>query len=161
MRKVIFLGSVIFVFLLLNFFIWRNERILLAGETVYLELAPVDPRSLMQGDYMLLRYKIQNDASMNVINKRGYLVLDLDDRNVAQYARVFRGEVLKPKERLIRYHQQTGRVVIAPDSFMFQEGHAEYYERAKYGIFKYKGSDQYLLTGLADEELRQLGANAN
>ena len=42
-----------------NVAIYRNERLLASGETLYLELAPVDPRSLMQGDYMRLRYAVE------------------------------------------------------------------------------------------------------
>ena len=35
-----------------------KERIKTHGERIYLELAPVDPRSLMQGDYMALRFAL-------------------------------------------------------------------------------------------------------
>ncbi|MDE8355606.1 GDYXXLXY domain-containing protein, partial [Klebsiella pneumoniae] len=38
-----------------NLAIVSCERLLAEGEVVLLELAPVDPRSLMQGDYMSLR----------------------------------------------------------------------------------------------------------
>lgn len=38
---------------LINFSILSFERILNHGQRVILELAPVDPRSLMQGDYIL------------------------------------------------------------------------------------------------------------
>lgn len=40
----------------------KKQDTLNSGELVYLELAPVDPRSLMQGDYMSLEYKIVQDA---------------------------------------------------------------------------------------------------
>ena len=35
-----------------------KETIKREGDTVYLPLAPVDPRSLMQGDYMALRFTL-------------------------------------------------------------------------------------------------------
>ena len=35
-----------------------KETLLRTGQTVKLELAPLDPRSLMQGDYVRLNYKI-------------------------------------------------------------------------------------------------------
>ncbi|MGL5293385.1 MAG: GDYXXLXY domain-containing protein, partial [Aeromonas sp.] len=38
----------------INIAVWHHERALSQGEVVLLELAPVDPRSLMQGDYMRL-----------------------------------------------------------------------------------------------------------
>lgn len=44
--------------LLLSVQIGRSETILARGETVYLELLPLDPRSLLQGDYVQLRYTV-------------------------------------------------------------------------------------------------------
>ena len=39
----------------LNWSIYQKEQTLRDGQLVLFELAPVDPRSLMQGDYMSLR----------------------------------------------------------------------------------------------------------
>ena len=53
-------------------FAFFNAQILLkehtrtSGNLVLLELAPVDPRSLMQGDYMTLRYAIASDVISNI-----------------------------------------------------------------------------------------------
>nr|WP_255016738.1 GDYXXLXY domain-containing protein [Psychrobacter sp. PraFG1]UTT87693.1 GDYXXLXY domain-containing protein [Psychrobacter sp. PraFG1] len=41
-----------------NISIAKNEKLLATGESVLLKLAPVDPRSLMQGDYMALNYAL-------------------------------------------------------------------------------------------------------
>ena len=38
---------------------------------------------------------------------------------------------------------------LVPDSFLFQEGHAGYYQNARYGVFKFADAHDYLLTGLA------------
>src|SRR5207247_8096849 len=62
MRSAVAFISCAMVLALLNFSIGGKERQLESGKVVYLELAPVDPRSLMQGDYMALRFKIANDA---------------------------------------------------------------------------------------------------
>ena len=40
-----------------------KERIKTNGERIFLALAPVDPRSLMQGDYMALRFEIATHIS--------------------------------------------------------------------------------------------------
>ena len=45
-----------------NYSVFQKERILKDGKLILLELAPVDPRSLMQGDYMELWYKISDAA---------------------------------------------------------------------------------------------------
>src|SRR5690606_24345673 len=44
------------VLLVVNTGIYQREQILQQGQTAVLALAPVDPRSLMQGDYMALRF---------------------------------------------------------------------------------------------------------
>jgi hypothetical protein len=44
-----------------NFSIAGKERIKRDGEVIYLDLAPVDPRSLMQGDYMTLRFRLATE----------------------------------------------------------------------------------------------------
>src|SRR5690606_9942359 len=41
-----------------NYAIYAKERVIRDGDVVFLELAPVDPRSLMQGDYMALRFRL-------------------------------------------------------------------------------------------------------
>ena len=53
--------TIVVVLGLSNFKIGEYEHVLESGETVILELAPVDPRSLMQGDYMELRFAITDD----------------------------------------------------------------------------------------------------
>ena len=47
----------------------KKEELLKDGQLVLFELAPVDPRSLMQGDYMTLRYKISEDIHSEKIQK--------------------------------------------------------------------------------------------
>lgn len=42
---------------------WQKEQLLQNGEVAALELVPVDPRSLLQGDYVQLGYQIQRDYS--------------------------------------------------------------------------------------------------
>ena len=52
--------------LLLGYFNWsvfKKEQTLKDGQLVLLHLAPVDPRSLMQGDYMRLNYEINSSPS--------------------------------------------------------------------------------------------------
>lgn len=45
-----------------NMTVWAFEKLRTDGTVVYLELAPVDPRSLMQGDYMALRLEVGNNV---------------------------------------------------------------------------------------------------
>ena len=54
-------AAVVLVLAAVNWKIAAKERIKTHGEIVLLDLAPVDPRSLMQGDYMALRFALTRD----------------------------------------------------------------------------------------------------
>ena len=165
MRIKILLAWSALVLAVLNYGIYAKEQIKARGETVLLELAPVDPLSVMQGDYMRLDYKIARAAPIERLaagQKRGYLVLRADQNKVVRFVRFHSGEDLNPGEKLLRFHallphspeQRALRIV--PDSFLFQEGHAAYYQNARYGVFKFAGANEYLLTGLAAEDRRPI-----
>ena len=61
MRNKVAIIAGIIVLLLINWSITGKEQHLKEGKIVYLQLAPVDPRSIMQGDYMMLRFAIARD----------------------------------------------------------------------------------------------------
>ena len=63
MRKYMVLIIGLFILGAVNVSIWHKEQLLANGKTVFLALAPVDPRSLMQGDYMALRFKLERDIA--------------------------------------------------------------------------------------------------
>ena len=136
--------------------IYQKEQIKAHGETVFLKLAPVDPRSLIQGDYMQLRYAIERDGFKRSEAARGYIVLSIDQKGIGSFKRFFEGEALAPNEKLMRYHKEYSGIRIVPYSFMFQEGHAKFYAKAAYGIFKFDSSSNHILVGLADDQLREI-----
>ena len=152
-RSMVAVALTIVILVLFNFSIYDRERTIAHGETLFLELAPVDPRSLMQGDYMQLRYAVEREAltvPMPHLQRRGYLVIRGDSDSVATFVRFHDGEELGPNEKLLRFHKQYGQVRIVPDAFFFQEGHAEFYEGARYGVFRFDDRGRHLLVGLAD-----------
>ena len=55
---------------LVNWSVAQKERLLERGRIVLLELAPVDPRSLMQGDYMALQFAIARDTREALMKAR-------------------------------------------------------------------------------------------
>ena len=135
----------------LNYGVYEKEKILSNGETVFLELRPVDPRSLLQGDYMRLRYALEAKVKIPSGRSHGQAVINTDENNVAKFVRFHQGEPLQQGEKLMRYNKRYTNMHIKPDSFLFQEGHGKLYERAKYGVFKFDKSSDYLLIGLADK----------
>ncbi|NYT73307.1 GDYXXLXY domain-containing protein [Halomonas sp. QX-2] len=168
-RWIIVLATVV-VLVVVNWAIWQKERHLAEGEIVYLELAPVDPRSLMQGDYMALNFALGNQLQSalhqserdedSLKTRNGYVVVGLDEQRIAHFQRLDEGTSLRDDERRLRYRLRNGQVRFATDAFFFQEGHGERYEPARYGQFRVNNKGEPLLVALYDEELKQLGTSA-
>ncbi len=157
MKNKIFIFASFLVFAMFNFSIYEKELIKANGEVVFLELAPVDPRSLIQGDYMRLRYAIERSAPAGGVARNGYMVISTDENKIAKFERYANQEPLLSNEKLIHFHKMNyGSPSIVPDSFMFQEGQAELYSKAKYGIFKFDNSGNHILLGLADSNRAEI-----
>lgn len=141
-----------------NLLIFQKEQLLASGQTIFLELAPVDPRSLIQGDYMDLRYAATRDLPVDNLPTDGYLVLKLDSRNIATFNRIYQsGETLAADERLIRFRKRNWDVRLGAESFFFQEGHADYYDQARYAELRLAESGETVLVSLRGEALEELG----
>ncbi len=164
MRMKLTLALGLVVLAVLNFGIYRNELFIETAEEVYLELAPVDPRSLMQGDFMRLNYRIvQNlrkeferirSAGEIEIPAAGKIVVRLDERRVLFLKGMWNGEPLAENERLLHYSNRGGwRVHVGSESFFFEEGQGKAYQEARYGVFKLGKDGRTILRALADENL--------
>ncbi len=151
MKTKIFIIASLLTLCFFNWSIYAKEEIRRGGELVYLQLAPVDPRSLIQGDYMRLNYRLANDARLPFDQpSHGNLVISVDADHVGHFERIDNGAPLKDGEKRLPFtHDYNTRVT--PDSFLFQEGQAGFYSQAKYGVFRFNGPDSKVLVGLADE----------
>ena len=138
-----------------NYSIYGKEQIIRTGEVVYLELAPVDPRSLMQGDYMALRFRLTEQIETARDNSSfGAAVrsapLALDPRRVATLA-------VGDAALQMGFHIRGGRVWLGTNAYFFAEGSAQRYTQARYGQFRVSPvSGEAVLVGLADENLNGL-----
>ena len=152
-KWIIILINLIILLGLFNNSIIKKETLLSNGKLILLELAPVDPRSLMQGDYMRLRYTISENIKYDTISKRGFCVVKLQNNGIAKRVRVQDNRTpINEKEYLIEYTSKSWREInIGAESFFFQEGEAEKYENAKYGGVKVDNQGNSLLIGLYDE----------
>jgi uncharacterized membrane-anchored protein len=140
------LGALVLL-IAVNVGIAGREKLLAEGQVVLLELAPVDPRSLMQGDYMALRYAIASQA-MRPDGADGRIVATLDQHGVARFKRFADAAPAAAGEVLLRYRMRGGAVKFATNAFFFQEGTAARYERARYGEFRVAPDGGMILTGL-------------
>ena len=164
MKRTMLIILTVCVLAALNFAIYQKERILKEGETVYLELAPVDPRSMLQGDYMRLSFNLEGRISHEAGRsgpKRGQVVVTLDENSVARFVRLHQGESLQPGEKLIPYSADGSFITIQPNAFFFQEGERAEFQRARYGRFAFGGNGERILVGLAAEDRTMLPAKAN
>ncbi len=157
-KWIIILVNVALLLVYINYSVVKKEKLLKEGQLVLLALAPVDPRSLMQGDYMTLRYAISENLNADSMPKRGYCVVRLDADGVASRVRFQKNIIpLHKGEHLISYTAPDNwNVNIGAESFFFEEGQAEKYDSARYGGVRVDGNGNSLLVGLYDEQRKKI-----
>ncbi|MEW6280944.1 MAG: GDYXXLXY domain-containing protein [Candidatus Eremiobacterota bacterium] len=136
-----------------NLLIAQKEALLRNGSPVLLELAPVDPRSLMQGDYMRLQYAIA--GSVPATPGHGKMVISVGADQVARFVRLYDGR-LAEGERLLAYHRTEVETRLGAETYFFQEGQAEHFARARYGELRVEPSGESVLVGLRDADRNKL-----
>ena len=140
--------------LLLGGLVGMKETLLRTGQTVKLELAPIDPRSLMQGDYVRLSYKISTMPNGITIPKGRYrvkLVLSKGENGIHQLKSLYqKGMRVEKDEALITgWVYRDGHLVFGIESFFVPENTGRELERTvKYGIVKLSTTGDALLVGL-------------
>jgi uncharacterized membrane-anchored protein len=156
-RWMIIMVNLVLLLIYFNISIAGKEKLLSDGKLVLLELAPVDPRSLMQGDYMRLSYKIAQNLPFDSIPKRGYCVVRLQSNGIADRVRLQKGRTpLNDNEILIEYTTGKWNINIGAESYFFQEGQSNKFEKAKYGGINIDKDGNSLLVGLYDQQLRKI-----
>lgn len=114
----------------------KEERYRKSENYFYLKLSPIDPRSIMQGDYMRLNYEISDRANEKYLKdenkeKKRYILIKLDNERVGQFIDISEkpigsDDILSIKVLNSNYSN------INANSFFFQEGKGKEYEKAKY-----------------------------
>jgi uncharacterized membrane-anchored protein len=159
MRKAVALAAGAAVLALVNFGIYQRERLLTEGQVVLLKLSPVDPRSLMQGDYMRLNFEAADQAFPGGRHGElgdGHIVVAVDGRKVGHFRRFADARPLAGDEMALRYRIRGGRPNFATNAYFFEEGQAKAFENAAYGEFRVDGDGEMILTRLRDSGFRAL-----
>jgi uncharacterized membrane-anchored protein len=160
MRRLVIAIAGVLILIVANVGIYQKQQLVDSGRVVLLELAPVDPRSLMQGDYMALRFRVADEAFRSVDRNTlqdGRLVLTVDERNVGTFSRFDSGEPLGPGEIVIRYRVRDNTPKFATNAFFFEEGTADAYARARFGEFRVSPQGDTILTRMRSEKFEILG----
>ena len=148
--KIVLAVNLILVLAFFAFSVIQKETLIAKGTEVLLRLAPVDPRSLMQGDYMALDFEVTRKISYD--SKSGYVVVKVGSDRVAEFVRFQDGKDVNDGELIVRYSRHKGRLTIGADNYFFQEGSAKKFENAKYGLLKVDSDGNSILIGLCNED---------
>lgn len=140
--------------------VWRKEQVIAHGQRILVPLVPVDPRSLMQGDYMQLRFSIPpemlealNASATSRLSKQAVVIARLNERAEAQLVRLAgSGETLGEGEIKLPLQQLKGDWVLVTDAYFFAEGQGTRFEQARFGEFRVLPDGRALLVGLADQD---------
>jgi uncharacterized membrane-anchored protein len=153
-RILVALGAIL-VLGAVDYSIVRKESIVREGEIVFLEMAPRDPRSLMQGDYMSLRFRIASELAPKATASGGFVLyapITIDERRIAHLAPPGATSPYR-----LRYRIRQNEAWLGTNAFFFEEGTAERYAKARYGEFRLDvASGEAILVGLSDEKLQPL-----
>ena len=171
MRRLMVAAAGVIVLLVANVGIYQKQQLVASGRVVLLELAPVDPRSLMQGDYMALRFAAAQDIGSLTQDDRqpavaglwggprtdGYLVLQPDAQGVAQPLRTQAAPDPHGKQEVVlRYRLRADGVRLVTNAFFFPEGEAQRYQQARYGELRVGDDGTGLLVRLLGADLKPL-----
>ena len=97
---------------------------------------------------------------MNTLSQSmdGKIIIRLDENGIAELVNIYgpdsdEDRKIKDDEWLLKFKIRDGRVRLGAESFFFQEGHAEFYDNAKYGELKVSESGDPVLVGLRDDKM--------
>jgi uncharacterized membrane-anchored protein len=141
---------------LVNWDVRGKEQVIAHGQRILVPLVPVDPRSLMQGDYMALNFALpfeMREKLQDMVNPNQRVRASIDDQGVATIQGLLtdsspleKGELALPLKRL------KGQWVLVTDAYFFPEGQGRHFEQTRYGDFRVLPDGRALLVGLADAD---------
>lgn len=167
LNKLIGVATMIVAIIAINFNIYKKEDLIENGEVLLFKLAPVDPRSLMQGDYMRLRFDLAGKI-LNELNKStklstierpshdGQAIILKNDNNVVSFVALYDNQALTTNQRIIPYKLRNRSVKFTTNAFFFQEGKASHFQKSEYGEFKMSEDGEILLVNMVDKDLKVL-----
>ncbi|MBO7596925.1 MAG: GDYXXLXY domain-containing protein [Bacteroidales bacterium] len=122
------------------------------GSEILLKLAPVDPRSLIQGDYMALDYELMWEIRYKGDYK--FVVVTVDDNRVATFNRLQNDSTQNANELLLRYKRDGNKISLGAEHFFFNTDSVEKYQQAEYGLIKVDDKGRCSLVGVCGNDKR-------
>lgn len=168
------LAVVLLILIPLNYKVQQFEDVLATGKPVVLKIVPVDPRSLIQGDYMSLSYAILNDIRAKLDEPEdGVLTIDTKKKHPSKvYALIHQDEqgvatLCRVEDSLPNDFKDCAADVYLPvnnfkwfpelpsQEYFFAEGKGQHYAQAEYAEYRFKNGI-LLLARLLDKDLKAL-----
>ena len=154
-RLVCLVAGALLVFGLVNWDVRGKEHVIATGQPVLVPLIPVDPRSLMQGDYMALNFDLPPNVREGLEKSTASfarVLAHLDDKGRATVKRLADGSTVPAAgEVILPLKMLKGHWVLVTDAYFFPEGTGDVFTQARYGDFRVLPDGRALLVGLADE----------
>ena len=180
-KKMLLIANIVILFIVTAFSAIKEENYKKLDSYFYLELAPVDPRSLLQGDYMILNYDITDkvrdfihnnrtyiyggedenevdeikEARKLAHSKKAYVAIRLDENKVARYVKITKEKTDEKDLLFIAYKTDGFNVDINANSYFFQEGTGDKYQNAVYSKVVLVG-DKLRLVDLRDKDFKEI-----
>ena len=159
MKKILIVVNIVLLFVITGFFAQKEESYKKLDSYFYLERRPVDPRSLLQGDYMTLNYDILDQTTEFIYQnksydyyeeerkeetkeqkekrelaeaKKAYIAIRLDGNKVAKFVKLTKEKTDEKDLLFVAYKSDGYNVDINANSYLFQEGTWDKYENARY-----------------------------
>lgn len=156
MRHGVWLSAAL-VLVVVNAGIWQKERTIAQGKTVHIALAPADPRSLMQGDFMRLRFNLPVD--LDAAGQPGQTRLaigNVDADGLLTILRFAGSEPLQAGEMAIELTRGQYGWIVVTDAWHFAEGDGGRWARARFGEFRVASDGKAVLVNLKGAKLEAL-----
>jgi uncharacterized membrane-anchored protein len=156
MQRALIVFGLVLALLVANWAIVSREALLRDGEVLLLELAPVDPRSLMQGDYMALNFQLANAVRVAAGDGQpedGYAILQRDTHGVGRLQRLQASPWPRGEDEIaLRYRVRGWQVHIVTNAWFFEEGQGARFEAARFGELRVADDGTALLAGLRSRD---------
>ncbi len=149
-------GMLLAVLVAVNWSIWQKEQIIAQGHPLFVPLAPVDPRSLMQGDFMRLRFDLPAMTGRNDPEQAPCVIVSVDNRGVGQLTEDPGNAPLRSGQYRVRLTRSASGWIFVSDAWYFREGEGARWEKARYGEFRILPGGGALLVGMADQKLKPI-----
>ena len=158
MKKYKWILLIVNLMVLLVYFNWsvfQKEAIGKEGKLFFLELIQSNGKSLMQGDYMRLQYKVQDSLKKALWPAHGMVIVQVDTNSIIQTVSLQDNTIpTKETEYAIEFNRTKFQLSIGAEAFFIQEGYHKKYEAAKYAGIRVDEKGHSLLIGLYNEQLK-------